>query len=238
MMENTFSIRDNVLRIQNEISEVCIKSGRKIETVQLMAVSKFNTVEKMQEAYDAGLHLFGENRVQEFLSKKEFFEKNIESHCHLIGQLQKNKVKYLPEITDFIQSVDSISLAQEINKQYSKNNSIANVLLEINIGNEKSKSGIPKIETLETIYRLAEFENIKVKGLMCIPPICEGDEVRKHFYEMNKLFIDIKGKNIDNISMNTLSMGMSSDYKLAIEEGSTLVRVGTGIFGKRNYNKN
>ncbi len=234
-MENTFNISENIKRVQNDINEACIKYNRKIEDVSLMAVSKTNPIEKMNAAYDAGLRLFGENRVQELVSKQDFFIKNKDASCHIIGALQTNKVKYLPNITDFIQSADSFKLLNEINKQYLKHEKIAKVLIEINIGNEESKAGIKKDELLDLIYKASEMKNISVQGLMCIPPIAQNDEVRKYFYEMNKLFIDIRAKNIDNICMSVLSMGMSEDYKEAIAEGSTLIRVGRGIFGDRHY---
>ncbi len=234
-MENTFNIFENIKRIQDDVSEICIKNNRNPDDVQIMAVSKTNTIEKMQIVYDAGLRLFGENRVQELISKQEFFKKNKDASCHIIGALQTNKVKYLPSITNFIQSVDSVKLLTEINKQYQKNKKVANILIEVNIGNEESKAGIKKEEVMDLVYRASEMPNISLKGLMCIPPIAQNSEICKYFYEMNKLFVDIRDKNIDNIYMSVLSMGMSGDYKEAIAEGSNLIRVGSGIFGERNY---
>ena len=235
-MENIYSyVADNVKRVQNEINEVCVKYGRNPEDVILMGVSKTQPVEKLEVAYNAGIKLFGENRVQELVRKADFFR----SHnvpCHIIGTLQTNKVKYLPELTDTIQSVNSLKLANEIEKQYGKAGKKANICLEINIGDEDSKSGIPYSQAMELVHQLSEYKNLTVKGLMCIPPIDDTESVRKYFNQMHKLFVDISDKKLDNIDMCILSMGMSGDYPWAIAEGSTLVRVGTGIFGARNYN--
>lgn len=236
MMESTYSyVADNVKRVQEEIANTCIKYGRKPEDVILMGVSKTQPVEKLQVAYDAGIRLFGENRVQELQQKADFFHAN-NVPCHIIGTLQTNKVKYLPALTDTIQSVNSLKLANEIEKQYGKAGKKANICLEINIGDEDSKSGIPFDQTMELVHQLSEFKHLTVKGLMCIPPIDDTEKVRKYFAQMHKLFVDISGKKLDNIDMCILSMGMSGDYPWAIAEGSTLVRVGTGIFGARNYN--
>lgn len=235
-MENIYSyVTENVKRVQDEINEVCAKYGRNPENVILMGVSKTQPVEKLEVAFNAGIKLFGENRVQELVQKADFFS----SHnvpCHIIGTLQTNKVKYLPPLTDTIQSVNSLKLANEIEKQYGKAGKKANICLEINIGDEDSKSGIPYGQAMELVHQLSEYKNLTVKGLMCIPPIDATEEVRKYFAQMHKLFVDISSKKLDNIDMCILSMGMSGDYPWAIAEGSTLVRVGTGIFGQRNYN--
>ena len=236
MMENTCNIADNIKEIRETIVETCIKYNRNPDDVTFMCVSKTQPIEKLQQAYDAGIRLFGENRVQEFQQKAEFFARN-NVPCHVIGRLQTNKVKYLPELTDTIHSVDSLKLAQEIEKQYGKANKIANVCVEVNIGREISKGGIPFDQAMDLVYQLSEFKNLKVKGLMCIPPRDTEENVRKHFERMHNLFVDISSKKIDNIDMSILSMGMSGDYPLAIAEGSTLVRVGTKIFGARDYSK-
>lgn len=236
MMENICNVAENVKRVKEEIAQACIKYGRKPEDVVLMGVSKTQPVEKIEMAYNAGITLFGENRVQELVQKADFFT----SHsvpCHIIGQLQTNKVKYLPELTDTIQSVDSLKLAKEIEKQYTKFGKPANILLEINIGMEESKGGIPYDQAMDLAYEISRLKNIKIKGLMCVPPISEDEQVRKYFAQMRKLFVDISDKKIDNIDMSILSMGMSGDYPWAIAEGSTLVRVGRGIFGERDYTK-
>ena len=235
-MENIYNyVFENVKRVQDEINEVCVKYGRNPEDVVLMGVSKTQPVEKLEVAYNAGIKLFGENRVQELVQKADFFQTH-NVPCHIIGTLQTNKVKYLPSLTDTIQSVNSLKLANEIEKQYGKAGKKANICLEINIGDEDSKSGIPYSQAMEMVHQLSEYKNLTVKGLMCIPPIDDSEEVRKYFSQMHKLFVDISGKKLDNIDMCILSMGMSGDYPWAIAEGSTLVRVGTGIFGARNYN--
>ena len=235
-MENIYNyVFENVKRVQDEINEVCVKYGRNPEDVVLMGVSKTQPVEKLEVAYNAGIKLFGENRVQELVQKADFFQTH-NVPCHIIGTLQTNKVKYLPSLTDTIQSVNSLKLANEIEKQYGKAGKKANICLEINIGDEDSKSGIPYSQAMEMVHQLSEYKNLTVKGLMCIPPIDNSEEVRKYFSQMHKLFVDISGKKLDNIDMCILSMGMSGDYPWAIAEGSTLVRVGTGIFGARNYN--
>ena len=236
MMENTYNIiKDNVDRIRYEIGDTCVKVGRNPEDVLLMGVSKTKTAQDVEAAIKAGITLFGENRVQELQQKAEMFQK-YNMPCHIIGQLQTNKVKYLPPLTSCIQSVDSVKLAKEIDKQYTKHNSVADVLVEINIGYEDSKSGIDIVNAFEFIHEISELKGLHVKGLMCVPPICEGDLVRKYFAQMYQLFVDIQSKNVDNVNMDILSMGMSDDFKYAIMEGSNLVRVGSSIFGKRNYN--
>ena len=235
-MENTYNIiKENVDRIRYEIGDTCAKVGRNVDEVMLMGVSKTKTAQDVEAAIKAGITLFGENRVQELQQKAEMFQKyNVP--CHIIGQLQTNKVKYLPPLTNCIQSVDSIKLAKEIDKQYLKHGAAADVLVEVNIGYEDSKSGIDIVNAYEFIHEISELKGLKVKGLMCIPPICEGDMVRKYFAQMYQLFVDIQSKNVDNVNMDILSMGMSDDFKYAIMEGSNLVRVGSSIFGRRNYN--
>lgn len=239
-MENTYKlfdydIEENVKRCREEIAEACIKYGRKPEDITLMGVSKTQTVDAIERAYNAGITLFGENRVQELQWKADFFS----SHnvpCHIIGSLQTNKVKYLPRLTDTIHSVDSVKLLNEIEKQYGKAGKKCNILLEINIGNEESKGGISCDRAAEIAYLMPEYKNVVLKGLMCVPPRSEDESVRKYFEKMRKLFVDISDKKLDNINMSILSMGMSGDYPYAIAEGSTLIRVGRGIFGERNYN--
>ena len=234
-MENICNIKENVERIRFEINETCVKMGRNPDEVMLMGVSKTKTTQDVEAAIKAGITLFGENRVQELVQKSEMFQKyNVP--CHIIGNLQTNKVKYLPPLTDCIQSVDSLKLAQEIDKQYLKNNKVAEVLVEINIGDEDSKGGIQLDTAYEFIHEISEFKGLKVKGLMCVPPICEDESVRRYFAQMYQLFVDIQSKKVDNVNMDILSMGMSDDYKYAIMEGSNLVRVGSKIFGRRNYN--
>ena len=234
-MENICNIKENVDIIRYEIGETCAKIGRNPDEVLLMGVSKTKTAQDVEAAIKAGITLFGENRVQELVQKADMYQKyNVP--CHIIGNLQTNKVKYLPPLTNCIQSVDSLKLAKEIDKQYLKAGQIADVLVEVNIGEEESKGGIQLETAYEFIHEISEFKGIKVKGLMCVPPICDGDLVRKYFAQMYQLFVDIQSKNVDNVKMDILSMGMSDDYKYAIMEGSNLVRVGSKIFGRRNYN--
>jgi len=234
-MENICNIKENVDIIRYEIGETCAKIGRNPDEVLLMGVSKTKTAQDVEAAIKAGITLFGENRVQELVQKADMFQKyNVP--CHIIGNLQTNKVKYLPPLTNCIQSVDSLKLAKEIDKQYLKAGQIADVLVEVNIGEEESKGGIQLETAYEFIHEISELKGIKVKGLMCVPPICDGDLVRKYFAQMYQLFVDIQSKNVDNVNMDILSMGMSDDYKYAIMEGSNLVRVGSKIFGRRNYN--
>lgn len=235
MMENTCNIAENVRKIQFEVNETCAKLGRNPKDIQIMGVSKTKPAEAVEQAIKAGITLFGENRVQELQQKAPMFQK-YNMPCHIIGQLQTNKVKYLPELTTCIQSVDSLKLAKEIDKQYSKHNKTAEILVEINIGNEESKGGISFDSAQDFICEIAELKGLTVKGLMCVPPICEGDLVRRYFAQMYQLFVDIRSKNVDNVNMDILSMGMSDDFKYAIMEGSNLVRVGSSIFGHRNYN--
>ena len=235
MMENICNIKENVEIIRYEIGDTCAKIGRNPDEVLLMGVSKTKTAQDVEAAIKAGITLFGENRVQELVQKAEMFQKyNVP--CHIIGNLQTNKVKYLPPLTNCIQSVDSLKLAMEIDKQYLKNGQVADVLVEVNIGDEESKGGIQLNTAYEFIHEISELKGLKVKGLMCVPPICEGDMVRKYFAQMYQLFVDIQSKKVDNVNMDILSMGMSDDYRYAIMEGSNLVRVGSKIFGRRNYN--
>lgn len=234
-MENICSIGENVKRVKFEVEDTCAKLGKDPAKIQIMGVSKTKTAQDVEQAIKAGITLFGENRVQELVQKSEMFQK-YDVPCHIIGQLQTNKVKYLPELTNCIQSVDSVKLAKEIDKQYAKYSKVADVLVEINIGQEESKGGIDFANAWEFIHEISEYKNLSVKGLMCVPPICEGDLVRRYFAQMYQLFIDIQSKNVDNVNMSILSMGMSDDYKYAIMEGSNLIRVGSSIFGHRNYN--
>lgn len=235
-MENRFSdIQENVKFIRNKINEAAVKSGRSENDVRFMAVTKTVDPVFINHAIDCGIDLIGENKVQEFLSKKDALKlENVEKH--LIGHLQSNKVRKIITEVDLIQSVDSVSLAREIERQAEKNNMTANILVEINVGGEESKTGLEKSLLCETIAEIAEMPHINIKGLMTIPPICENNaELRKFFDEMYKLFIDIAAQNRDNVNMDILSMGMSGDYEDAILCGSNLVRVGSAIFGPRIY---
>ena len=183
---------------------------------------------------DLGADLIGENRVQEYLGKKDALHLD-KVEKHLIGHLQSNKAKQIVGEVDMIESVDSIKLAKEINRQSQIKGVATNILVEINVGREESKSGIFEENLEELLYQISELENIRVKGLMTIPPICDESEARKYFASVYKSFADIKSKSINNIDMDILSMGMSGDYEAAIAEGSNIVRVGSAIFGARKY---
>ena len=229
-------ILENIKEVQNNIKIACEKSGRNPEDVTLIAVSKTKPYSDIEKALPSGILDYGENKVQELCDKYEVLTKEI--HWHMIGHLQRNKVKYLVGKVDLIHSVDSLRLAEQIEKDFAKENQIANVLIEVNMAEEESKFGITAQETETFVREIAKFPHIRIKGLMTIAPYTSNPESnRTYFRNLKKISVDIKGKNIDNVSMDVLSMGMTGDYQVAIEEGATLVRVGTGIFGERNYNK-
>ena len=225
---------DNYNRILNDVKETAIKAGRNENDVRLMCVTKTVEPEYINPVLDLGADLIGENKVQEYCSKLETLHLNGVKK-HIIGHLQTNKVKYIAGNVDMIESVDSLKLAKEIEKQFKKVNAVADILIEVNIGNEESKSGCDISQLEELIYQISELDNIKIKGLMTIPPICEANEARKYFAKMHDKFLEIKEKTIENVSMDILSMGMSADYEQAILEGSNIVRVGSAIFGARKY---
>ena len=206
------------------------------EEVTLIAVSKTKPVEMLQTIYDAGSRDFGENKVQEMCDKIEQLPTDI--RWHMIGHLQTNKVKYIVGRVSLIHSVDSLHLAQEIEKQAAKLDVIVPILIEVNIAEEESKFGIHKEETISLVREVAALPHIRIQGLMTIAPYVENPEDnRAYFRGIKQLSVDIARENIDNVSMDCLSMGMTGDYEVAIEEGATMVRVGTGIFGERNYNQ-
>ncbi|MEG0641478.1 MAG: YggS family pyridoxal phosphate-dependent enzyme [Clostridium sp.] len=217
--------------VYSNIKVAAEKSGRREEDITLIAVSKTKPIEMIRLANSLGVNTFGENKVQEVVDKYD----NIGSvNWHFIGTLQKNKVKYIVDKVCLIHSLDSISLAEEINKRAKNKGIVARVLIQINIGKEESKSGIYKEELYNFIEDIKGFENIKVCGLMTIPP---KDESRKYFKDMKMLFDSLKIVENSNLKMEYLSMGMTGDYEIAIEEGANMVRVGTGIFGDRDYLK-
>ena len=200
-----------------------------------MAVTKTVSAQRVNEAIQAGVRFLGENRVQELQSKFELYDRE-GVQIHFIGHLQTNKVKYLVDKVSMIQSVDSLHLAQQIDKECAKHGKIMDILLEVNIGREESKSGLFQEELEELLPQLSQLSNLRVRGLMAIPPRCENQkELEKYFYQMQQLFIDMKDKNLHNITMDFLSMGMSQDYLTAIQYGSTMVRIGRRLFGERNY---
>lgn len=227
-------IKENIQRIQEEILNSCIKSNRNPDSVTLIAVTKTKPVEDMQIAYDCGLHNFGENKVQEIQAKyPSFGDKPI---WHMIGHLQTNKVKYIIDKVSLIHSVDSLNLAKVIDAQAKKHNKIQDILIQINVANEDTKFGITEEEVEPLIREIAKFENVKIRGLMTIAPyVVDSEQNRPIFRKMSQIFVDINQKNIDNVNMDTLSMGMTNDYQVAIEEGATMIRIGTAIFGDRNY---
>lgn len=233
-------VAEKIELINKNIAAAAQKVSRNRDEITLMAVTKTMPAEAITKAFSCGITLFGENRVQELVSKYPLLDMNGKS-AHIIGHLQTNKVKYIIDKVDMIESVDNLKLAGEINRQAEKISRVMDVLVEVNIGKEEQKSGVMPSEAENFVESLKQFKNIRVRGLMTVPPVCENKEdVRPYFKQMYKLFVDIGTKKNDNINISnnfdTLSMGMSHDYDIAVEEGSTIVRVGTGIFGKRNYN--
>lgn len=230
------NISENIKVIKDSVAESAIKSGRNPDDVRLMAVTKTVSFDKINFALDnCGINLIGENKVQEFLSKKD--ELHLEGvEKHLIGHLQTNKVKKILPFVDMIQSVDSVHLAEVIDKAANSLGITANILLEVNIGGEDSKTGFDKGAFLNSIHEISQLSSLRVKGLMTIPPICDDDLLlEKYFADMHDYFNEIKSMKLDNFDFNILSMGMSGDYKQAIIHGSNLVRVGSAIFGARIY---
>ncbi len=229
------SISENYQRIMENIQKSAEKAGRNMEEITLLGVSKTVDLERMQEAIACGVYDLGENKVQELLWKYDALPKE-NLRWHLIGHLQTNKVKYIADKVELIHSIDSIKVARELNKQAEKCGRNIKFLLQVNVSGEESKFGISPDEVEEFLENAAVMRNIRLCGLMTIPPFTENPEhSRKYFYKLKKLFVDIGAKNYDNIFMETLSMGMSGDYGVAIEEGATIVRVGTALFGARDY---
>lgn len=225
---------DNYKRIRDNISQAAIKANRDENDVRLMCVTKTVEAQYINPVLDLGADLIGENRVQEYLGKKDELHLNgVEKH--LIGHLQTNKVKQIVGEVDMIESVDSVKLAKEISNQSVKKGVVTNILIEVNVGKEESKSGIYMESLEELLLEIAQMPSIKIKGLMTIPPICDDVQVRKYFETMHQSFIDIRDKKFNNIDMDILSMGMSGDYEAAVLEGSNIVRVGSAIFGARKY---
>lgn len=228
-------ILENIKTVEENIKKACERAGRNPKEVTLIAVSKTKPYTAIEEALPSGVLDYGENKVQELCEKYEILPKDI--RWHMIGHLQRNKVKYLVGKTTLIHSVDSLRLAEQIEKEFAKADECADILIEVNMAQEDRKFGITAGQTVDLIREVAKFPHIKIRGLMTIAPFTDNPETnRVYFRNMKKLSVDITAKNIDNVSMNVLSMGMTGDYEVAIEEGATLVRVGTGIFGERNYN--
>jgi hypothetical protein len=227
-------VTENLKLVEEKIQKACERAGRDRSEVTLIAVSKTKPVEMIQEAMASGITVFGENKVQELTEKQKVLTEPLD--WHLIGHLQRNKVRSIVGRVKRIHSVDSLRLARQIQTDFEKQNLIADILVEVNIAREETKFGLMPEETEEVLREIATFPNIRVHGLMTIAPFVENaEENRVHFRNLHKLLVDINNKNIDNINMDELSMGMTGDYQVAIEEGATFVRVGTGIFGNRIY---
>ena len=227
-------ICENIEKVQARITEACSRAGRDRENVTLIAVSKTKPIPDLEEAYRGGVRDFGENKVQELVEKADVLPKDI--RWHMIGHLQRNKVKYIVDKVCLIHSVDSLRLAEEISKEAVKRQLIVNILVEVNVAGEETKFGSTTGDAIQLVEQIAALPGICIKGLMTIAPFVENpEENRKYFSKLRQLAVDINDKNIDNVTMHVLSMGMTGDYEVAVEEGATLVRVGTGIFGERNY---
>ena len=225
-------ISENIAAVEKEIDEICRETGRDRSEVTLIAVSKTKPVEMIEEAYNTGCRDFGENKVQELVDKYEQLPKDI--RWHMIGHLQRNKVKYIVDKVFLIHSVDSVRLAEEISKEAVKKNVSVNILIEVNVAQETTKFGLTCEEVEQMVREIAKLPNINIKGLMTIAPIVDNPEENKQYFQkLKKIAVDISAKNIDNVSMDILSMGMTGDYQVAVAEGATYVRVGTGIFGIR-----
>lgn len=231
------SIADNIAYIRAQMENAAIQAGRDPKSIQLCAATKMNDSENVRQAIAAGVDCCGENRVQELIKKQE---QNAYSGApvHFIGHLQTNKVRQVVGKVDLIQSVDSLRLLEAIQKEAARQDIVQKILLEINIGGEESKSGFAPSQIFEICEKMTYFPNIRVKGLMTIPPVCHNSgENRKFFQEIYNLSVDIMAKKYDNVCVEILSMGMSDDFRDAIACGSTMIRVGTAIFGARDYSK-
>ncbi len=227
-------IKKNLDNVLLNIASSCQKADRDIQEVNLIAVSKTKPISMLMDAYEHGCREFGENKVQELVEKYDTMPKDIK--WHMIGHLQRNKVKYIIDKVALIHSVDSLKLAEEISKEAVRKQVKISILIEVNIAGEDTKFGINPMETENLVRSIAILPNIYIKGLMTIAPYVENpEENRQYFARLRQLSVDINRKNIDNVSMDVLSMGMTGDYLVAIEEGATYVRVGTGIFGERQY---
>ena len=227
-------LKENLDHVEEEIRKACERSGRSREEVTLIAVSKTKPVSMLEEAYGLGVRVFGENKVQELVEKYDALPEDIE--WHMIGHLQRNKIKYIIGKAALIHSVDSLRLAEAIDKEAAKQNTAARILIEVNVAREESKFGLMPEAVPEFVDKVSEFAHLKVEGLMTIAPFVENpEENRPLFAYLRKLSVDIAKKNAHNTNMSVLSMGMTNDYQVAVEEGATMVRVGTGIFGERSY---
>lgn len=230
------NIQVNIASIKEEIKDICKNCGRDPEDIILIAVTKTVDPERINYAVDCGVSNLGENKVQEIMDKYDAVSKNVK--WHLIGHLQTNKVKYIIDKVELIHSVDSIKLAEEISKRAEKNNIIKDVLVQINVAEEETKFGISLEEAVNFVKSISGFGNIRIRGLMTIAPYMEDvEEVRPVFRQLRTKFDELAQMDLPNTDMKYLSMGMSNDYRVAIEEGANMIRIGTAIFGKRNYIK-
>lgn len=230
-------IKENLYEVEKRIQAACVRSNRRREDITLIAVSKTKPISALREAYAEGIRSFGENKVQELNEKYSQLPDDV--RWHMIGHLQRNKVKFIIEKVDLIHSVDSIRLAETIEAEAAKKDVIANILIEVNVAEENSKFGLKVEDVLDAVEKIAKFPHIRIKGLMTIAPYVENPEQNRIvFRRLKKLSVDINEKNIDNVYSEILSMGMTNDYEVAIEEGATVIRVGTGIFGERDYQIN
>ncbi len=227
-------IRENLIEVENNIKKACEKAGRDRSEVTLIAVSKTKPVSDIRQAMECGITVFGENKVQEIRDKTAEIKEPLS--WHMIGHLQANKVKYLPGVACMIHSVDNIKLAREIEKQAAKHDIVMDILIEVNMAHEDTKFGLSPEEVIPLVKEISTFPHLSIRGLMTIAPFTEDPESnRQYFKGLRQLRDEINGLNIDGVKMDCLSMGMTGDYQVAIEEGATFVRVGTGIFGERNY---
>ena len=229
-------VAENLVQVQKNIEESCKKVNRDPGEVTLIAVSKTKPVEMLQEAYAAGARVFGENKVQEIVDKYDQMPADVQ--WHMIGHLQRNKVKYIVDKAELIHSVDSLRLAETINHEGEKIQRVIPVLIEVNVAQEETKFGVSVEETMSLIEEICKLPYVQIQGLMTIAPyVPDPEENRPVFRKLKQLSVDISSKNMNNVHMDILSMGMTNDYQVAVEEGATMVRVGTGIFGERDYYK-
>lgn len=227
-------LKENLNLVEQRIQNVCRDKKIPRDNITLVAVSKTKPVTMLQEIYDAGCRDFGENKVQELVDKYEVLPKDI--RWHMIGHLQRNKVKYIIGKVALIHSVDSLRLAETIEKESAKKNVTTDILIEVNMAREESKFGVFPEDIDNLLYEISQFSHVHVKGLMTVAPFVDNPRKNSEIFEkMHKLSVDIESKNIDNITMSILSMGMTNDYEVALEEGANMIRVGTAIFGERNY---
>ncbi|MCL2399452.1 MAG: YggS family pyridoxal phosphate-dependent enzyme [Defluviitaleaceae bacterium] len=227
-----YGLQKNLPEIKENIEKSAQKIGRKTEDITLVGVTKTISPNQIQEAFELGVRNFGENRVQEFISKYENFDKNTDYTWHMIGHLQTNKVKFIIDKVKMIHSLDNVRLAEEIDKRAKQSDIKMDVLIEINIANEDTKHGVSAQDARFFVEQIHHFSNISIKGLMCIAPIVENAEQNRIYFEkMHRLSVDIQSQNMHNVDMCFLSMGMSQDYQIAIEEGANIIRIGSSLFG-------